>query len=104
MTHPDDVIASRVLHLLEQRAVGASICPSEVARSLEQDEPAWRALMPEVRRVARALAAAEIIDLTQGDDRLNPDKEPEGPIRLRRGVHFKHPRGQSADVRLQTYT
>lgn len=91
MIHPDDVIASRVLQLLEQRAIGASICPSEVARSLEQEEPAWRALMPEVSRVARALAAAQIIDLTQGDVRLDPDSEPEGPIRLRRGAHFKHP-------------
>ncbi|RZA13075.1 MAG: DUF3253 domain-containing protein [Proteobacteria bacterium] len=91
MSHPDDVIASRVLQLLEQRAPSASICPSEVARSLEADEPQWRALMPEVRRVARALAAARIIDVTQGDVRLDPDTEAEGPIRLRRGAHFKHP-------------
>ena len=41
--------------------------------------------------VARALAAARIIDVTQGDLRLDPDTEAEGPIRLRRGAHFKHP-------------
>lgn len=90
MNHSDDVIASCVLRLLEQRSATASICPSEVARSLEQNEAQWRALMPEVRRVAAALAAAQVIDMTQGDARIDPDSKPEGPIRLRRGMHFKH--------------
>jgi len=89
MNNSDDVIASRLLLLLEQRSADASICPSDVARSLEQEESRWRALMPDVRRIASAMAAAQVIEVTQGDARIELSLETTGPIRLRRGKRFK---------------
>lgn len=91
MSHADDVIASRLLHLLEKRRPDASICPSEVARSLEEDEPRWRELMPDIRRVAAAMAAAQVIEITRQDVTVDLDEQPAGPIRLRRGPRFKRP-------------
>jgi hypothetical protein len=61
----DTAIAQRIEELLAQRAAHASICPSEVARSLATEEAAWRALMPEVRRLADELAQAGKIVVTQ---------------------------------------
>jgi len=89
MSVSDDLIASRLLELLSQRDPGASVCPSDVARSLAESEPQWRALMPEVRRVASALAAAGVVQVTQGDAVVDLATEPAGPIRLRRGPAFR---------------
>lgn len=89
MTVSDDLIASRLLELLSQREPNASVCPSEVARSLASSEPQWRALMPEVRRVALALAAAGVVLATQGDTVIDLAGAPAGPIRLRRGAAFR---------------
>lgn len=61
----DTTIAQRIEELLAQRAPHASICPSEVARSLATEEAAWRALMSEVRRLADELAQAGKIVVTQ---------------------------------------
>ncbi|MEW5310209.1 MAG: hypothetical protein WDW38_002026 [Sanguina aurantia] len=65
-------IAATIVKLLGQRAVTASICPSDVARALADDEPRWRALMPAVREAAAALAREHRIVITQGDHRLDP--------------------------------
>ncbi|VXB13594.1 conserved hypothetical protein [Luteimonas sp. 9C] len=80
----DDRIAADILALLRVRAPDASICPSEVARRL-YDEASWRTAMPDVRRVACALAAARRIRITQADVVLDPDTPIAGAIRLRRG-------------------
>lgn len=69
-----------ILTLLEQRAVGASICPSEVARALTNDD--WRAQMEAVRRAARRLQREGRIEITRGGRPLAPGTE-RGPIRLR---------------------
>jgi hypothetical protein len=89
MTVSDDLIASKLLELLGQREPNASVCPSDVARSLASSEQQWRALMPEVRRVASALAAAGVVQATQGDAVVDLGSEPSGPIRLRRGPAFR---------------
>jgi len=89
MTVSDELIASRLLELLSQRDPSASVCPSDVARSLASSESAWRALMPEVRRVASALAAAGVVQATQGDATIDLASAPAGPIRLRRGPAFR---------------
>lgn len=81
-------IAAAIVELLRQRAPSASICPSDVARALADDEPAWRALMSPVRDAAAALARAQCIVITQGTDRVDPDDVDRGPIRLRRGPKF----------------
>jgi hypothetical protein len=81
-------IAATIVELLRQRAPDASICPSDVARALASDEPAWRALMPSIRDAAAALARSEGIVITQGVDRVDPANVDHGPIRLRRGPLF----------------
>jgi hypothetical protein len=77
-----------ILMLLAQRAETSSICPSDVARALADDEAAWRALMPSIRHVAAQLAREQRIRITQGDVTLRPDRIDHGPIRLRRGPKF----------------
>ncbi|GGZ62777.1 hypothetical protein GCM10008101_16250 [Lysobacter xinjiangensis] len=86
----DAAIRDCVVALLRRRADDASICPSEVARALSPDETEWRASMPQVRRVAAAMAESDEIAVTQGEREL-PSSEvmlAGGPIRLRRGRGF----------------
>ncbi|WP_353558447.1 DUF3253 domain-containing protein [Paraburkholderia terrae] len=54
-----------VLALPGSRAPTASICPSDVARSLAGDESGWRALMPVVRDAAVRLARDGPSSITQ---------------------------------------
>lgn len=65
MTRAESAIARTILRLCTERGAGKTICPSEVARSLTEDEDAWRAMMPEIRRVAGALAEEGRIAVTQ---------------------------------------
>ncbi|PBJ84100.1 S-adenosylmethionine tRNA ribosyltransferase [Lysobacteraceae bacterium NML93-0399] len=82
-------IAAEIRTLLAARAPDASICPSEVARRLCASDH-WRDAMPDVRRVARALAADGLLRITQGDTVLDPaDNAAPGPIRLRRGPQWR---------------
>ena len=85
MNAVDDAQIERTLFaLLAARAADASICPSDVARALHDDEAAWRALMPRVRDVALRLARAQRLRITRGDTTLDPAAPGHGPIRLRR--------------------
>ena len=79
----DEQIEQTIFSLLLQRDAAASICPSDVARALATGELAWRALMPEVRRVAAALAAKGSLRATRGEEEVHA-MSPGGPIRLRR--------------------
>ena len=77
-------IARVILSLLDARD-GKSICPSDVARTISSVEATWRALMPEVRRVAWQLATQGKVLVTQGQRIL--ESEPSawrGPVRIRR--------------------
>lgn len=76
------VLERLVVSLLGHRASDATMCPSEVARAAEPED--WRALMPAVRAAAAALAAAEIIEVTQRGVVVSPAAA-RGPVRLRRG-------------------
>ncbi|MCD9004860.1 DUF3253 domain-containing protein [Luteimonas sp. XNQY3] len=87
MTSDDARIAADIRTLLDVRAPDASICPSEVARRLSPED-AWRDAMPDVRRVAVALAADGVIRITQSDVVLDPEVPISGPIRLRRGPRW----------------
>ena len=73
-------IARLTMELLEARGPDKSICPSEVARAL--DETRWRDLMAAVRHAAAELLAAGKIRVTAGDSEVHP-LELRGPIRLR---------------------
>ena len=69
-----------MLTLLQSRAAGATICPSEVARALEPVH--WRPLMPRVRDVAMTLAAAGEVELRQRGRVVRPFSEIRGPVRI----------------------
>lgn len=89
----DHALERSILDLLQNRAAGATICPSEAARAVaaagdhddhepEGDEP-WRALMEPARRAARRLVdAGEVEVLQQG--RVVDSFTAKGPIRIRR--------------------
>jgi hypothetical protein len=69
-----------VLELLGARARGATICPSEAARTVAPES--WRPLMEPARRAARRLAAANRVEITQRGRVVDPSTA-RGPIRLR---------------------
>ena len=83
-----DDIAQEIMRLLSRRAATASICPSEVARSLQSDEAAWRALMPQVREVAAVMRDAARLRITRGGVDVPSDELHRGAIRLARGPDF----------------
>jgi hypothetical protein len=72
-------IEAAILDALAARGPGKSVCPSEIARALAAD---WRSLMPEIRRVAGALAAEGRLAATRRGAVVDPET-PGGPIRLR---------------------
>ena len=74
-------LEAEILSKLGERARGATICPSEVARSLAPDDE-WRALMEPVRQAARRLVAKGVLDITQGGHVVDASTA-KGPIRLR---------------------
>ena len=70
-----------ILGLLDRRAPGATICPSEAARAVGGD--GWRDLMEPARAAARGLVAAGLVEITQGGRVVDPATA-RGPIRIRR--------------------
>jgi Protein of unknown function (DUF3253) len=84
----DDDIAQEIVRQLSRRAAESSICPSEVARALQSDEAAWRALMTRVREVAETMRDAGRLRITQGGNDLPADQLHRGAIRLARGPGF----------------
>ena len=79
----DQTIEHRLLALLDGRDEASSICPSEVARALSDDESTWRGLMARVREVAATLQDAGRIRITRGDTAVTRSTLEDGPIRLR---------------------
>ncbi len=76
-------IAAEILHRTAERGAAKSICPSEVARALAPEEPAWRALMGEIRAAALALAREGRIEVLRKGRPVDPHGEVRGVIRLR---------------------
>ena len=70
-----------ILTLAHERGPSRSICPSDAARAVDGEN--WRDLMDDARDVARQLAKAGDVEITQGGDVLDPDATWRGPIRLR---------------------
>ena len=81
VTDTDIALEQAILSLLDARAGGATICPSEAARAVGGDD--WRPLMEPARQAARRLVAAGEVDITQGGRVVDPSTA-KGPIRLRR--------------------
>jgi hypothetical protein len=70
-----------IFGLLATRREGATICPSEVARTLAPDDRRWRELMPQVRQAAQELAENDRLDVTRRGTRVDATSRG-GPIRL----------------------
>ncbi|MGY6653761.1 DUF3253 domain-containing protein [Amycolatopsis sp. TRM77291] len=75
-----DRLRAAILALAFARGEGGSCCPSDAARALADE---WRPLLPRARELARELARAGEVRLTQGGRSLDPDGEWAGPIRIR---------------------
>jgi hypothetical protein len=69
-----------ILELLNGRAAGASICPSEAAMAVSPDS--WRELMERARHAARRLVTQGRVQVTQGGRAVDPSTA-KGPIRVR---------------------
>jgi hypothetical protein len=78
----DTELEATILDLLDQRASGATICPSEAARAVAGDDD-WDELMEPARAAARRLVAAGRVEITQGGRVVDPSTA-RGPIRIRR--------------------
>jgi len=79
---PTDLALERaVLALLQARAGGTTICPSEAARAVGGE--GWRDLMEPARAAARRLVASGDAEITQGGAVVDPSTA-KGPIRVRR--------------------
>jgi hypothetical protein len=77
----DDVIAREIIRQCHARGPAKSICPSEVARAFADEEARWRALMPDVRRVADVLRDEGRIAVMQRGQSISAVAT-KGPIRL----------------------
>ncbi|CAN5216189.1 DUF3253 domain-containing protein [soil metagenome] len=86
-TEIDLALESALLSLLQRRADGATVCPSEAAREVGTQgegpgDETWRALMEPARAAARRLVAAGQVEITQGG-RAVDSSTARGPIRVR---------------------
>jgi len=72
-------VAAALRDMARRRGAGRTFCPSEAARALAPDD--WRALMPEVRRVAGVLCRQGALRATQRGAPVDPEAA-RGPIRL----------------------
>lgn len=73
-------IENALFALLKKRASGKTICPSEVARSLDNEN--WRTLMDSVHATATTLAEQGNIEITQKGQSIHP-RQRRGPYRIR---------------------
>ena len=80
VTKNDRRLEAAILELLDGRAGGSTICPSEAARRTAPER--WRELMEPTRRAARRLAAAGRVEILQRGARVDPSSA-RGPIRIR---------------------
>jgi hypothetical protein len=74
-------LEASILALLAARAPTSTICPSDAARAVGDDN--WRDLMEPAREAARRLVAAGEVQITQGGEVVDPATA-KGPIRIRR--------------------
>lgn len=76
-------LEAAILSLTQARGEDKSICPSEVARSLEKEEVNWRRLMKPIRKAATDLAQSGKIDILRHGKPIDPFDTFKGVIRLR---------------------
>ncbi len=74
-------LENTILELLAARAATSTICPSDAARAVGDEN--WRDLMEPARRAARRLVEAGEVEITQGGSVVDPATA-KGPIRIRK--------------------
>ena len=74
-------LEAAVVALSSQRGPEKTICPSDAARAVGGED--WRSQMDLAREVARALAKEGRVEVLQQGERLDPEGEWRGPVRLR---------------------
>lgn len=74
-------LENTILELLAARAATSTICPSDAARAVGDEN--WRDLMEPARRAARRLVDAGEVEITQGGSVVDPATA-KGPIRIRK--------------------
>jgi hypothetical protein len=67
--------------LADHRGPNSSTCPSDAARAVGGEN--WRERMDEARALARELASAGDVEITQHGVAVDPDSDWRGPIRIR---------------------
>ncbi|MEO8283306.1 MAG: DUF3253 domain-containing protein [Pseudarthrobacter sp.] len=77
----DKQLEASILELLAARAATSTICPSDAARAVGDEN--WRDLMEPARRAARRLVDAGEVQITQGGSVVDPSTA-KGPIRIRK--------------------
>ncbi|HEX7303056.1 DUF3253 domain-containing protein [Lentzea sp.] len=80
MSAVEERLGRAILELAGARGPAKSICPSEAARAVGDDD--WRDLMEPARAIARELAAQGRVVVTSGGEVLSPRQEWRGPIRI----------------------
>ena len=78
----DTALEKAIMDLLARRARGASICPSEAARTVAGDS-GWRDLMEPTRRAARRLVHSGKVELLQRGNVVEAN-DVRGPVRIRK--------------------
>jgi hypothetical protein len=74
-------LAATVRALLRHRD-GSTICPSDAARVVGGEQ--WRDVMPVARDVAADLHEADLVEVRQGGERVDP-RDARGPLRIAPG-------------------
>jgi hypothetical protein len=74
-------LETAILELLAARAATSTICPSDAARAVGDEN--WRDLMEPARKAARRLVDAGEVEITQGGSVVEPSTA-KGPIRIRK--------------------
>ncbi|MCS5736103.1 DUF3253 domain-containing protein [Herbiconiux daphne] len=77
----DERLESAILELLARRAPTSTICPSDAARHVGDDD--WRALMEPARQAAQRLVESGEVEITQHGEVVDLASA-RGPIRIRR--------------------
>jgi hypothetical protein len=77
----DRRLEQTIIDLLEKRALTSTICPSDAARAVGDDD--WRDLMDASRSAAARLVAKGEVEITQGGEPVDLATA-RGPIRIRR--------------------
>ncbi len=68
----EDPAEAAILELAGARGAGKTICPSEAARALAGDDPAFQRHMPAVRRAAVRLATEGRLVITRKGKAVDP--------------------------------